>query len=115
MNVISKSAFPGKLSDAQVSDVVARSCPADTYRGRRVLLVVPDSTRTAPVGLMFKALHQQISGVAKYFDVLIALGTHPPMSEAAICERLEISEAERRETFGRVRFFNHEWDNPQAL
>jgi hypothetical protein len=28
---------------------------------------------------------------AKAFDVLIALETHPPMSEQAICERLEIT------------------------
>ena len=26
------------------------------YRGKKVLLIVPDGTRTAPVGMMFKAL-----------------------------------------------------------
>jgi nickel-dependent lactate racemase len=53
--------------------------------------------------------------VAKTFDVLIALGTHQPMNEAAVCKRLEISEDERREYFGAVGFYNHEWDNPAAL
>src|SRR5262245_2328687 len=96
MNVISRSAFPGRLSDSDVSEVVLRACPAEDYRGKRVLLVVPDGTRTAPVGLMFRALHQQIAAATKSFDVLIALGTHPPMSEEAICERLELSVAERR-------------------
>lgn len=99
----------------QVSAAVAGACPTEHYRGKRVLLVVPDGTRTAPVGLMFKALHQQIAGVTKAFDVLVALGTHPPMSEEAICARLEISGEERRGTFANVRFFNHEWDNPAAL
>ncbi|MEI2725927.1 MAG: lactate racemase domain-containing protein [Verrucomicrobiota bacterium] len=95
--------------------LVAQALPADLYRNQRVLLIVPDHTRTAPVGLLFKTIHAQIGHVTKELDVLTALGTHPPMSEAAICERLEISLAERRAQFGRVRFFNHEWDNPAAL
>src|ERR1051325_5925066 len=103
------------LTTEAVNAIVARACPPESYCGKRILLVVPDSTRTAPVGLMFKALHQRIGGVTKHFDVLIALGTHPPMSEVAICERLEISEGERRSQFKHVRFFNHEWDNPKAL
>ena len=63
----------------------------------------------------FEALFRQIGQVTKTFDVLIALGTHPPMSEAAICRRLEISETERRGTYSQVRLFNHAWDNPAAL
>ena len=103
------------VSPQQVSEIIAKACPPEDYRSKCVLLIVPDGTRTAPVGLMFKTLHRQIGGVTKNFDVLIALGTHPPMSEAAICQRLEISEAERCEKFGGVKFFNHDWNNPAAL
>jgi nickel-dependent lactate racemase len=115
MNVISKSAFPAQLANAQVAELIAKACPAENYRGKKVLVITPDQTRTAPVGLMFKTLHQQIASVTKNFDVLIALGTHPAMSEEAICGRLEISLDERREQFSKVQFFNHEWDNPAAL
>jgi nickel-dependent lactate racemase len=52
--------------------------------------------------------------VAK-LDVIIALGTHQPMSEEAICERLEISMEQRRSTYRDVAFINHEWDNPAKL
>jgi nickel-dependent lactate racemase len=48
-------------------------------------------------------------------DVLVALGTHQPMSEEAICHRLEITTSQRREEFRRVRFFNHAWNDPSAL
>ena len=65
--------------------------------------------------MLFKTIYAQIGGVTKELDVLTALGTHPPMSETAICERLEISPAERGARFGKVRFFNHEWDNPASL
>jgi len=103
------------VSEAQVGQLVAQALPAADYRNQRVLLIVPDQTRTAPVGLLFKTIFAQIGRVTKELDVLTALGTHPPMSEAAICARLEISPAERRTRFGTVRFFNHEWDNPAAL
>ncbi len=103
------------VSEAQVAQLVAQALPAGDYRHQRVLLIVPDHTRTAPVGLLFKTIFGQIGGVTKELDVLTALGTHPPMSETAICERLEISLAERQTQFRKVRFFNHEWDNPAAL
>ena len=46
---------------------------------------------------------------------MVALGTHPPMTEDAICHRLEITPAERHADFPAVRLLNHEWDNPAAL
>jgi len=114
--ILSEASLPGgHVSPQQVTDLVARACPAGSYRGRRVLLIVPDGTRTAPVGLLFKAIHARIAPETLQFDVLIALGTHQPMSEEAICQRLEISRTERQERYGQVRFFNHEWNNPSAL
>ena len=116
MHLLSASAQKGSaVSAAQVTDLVAQACPARDYRGKKVLLIVPDATRTAPVGMMFQTLFQQIGAATANFDILIALGTHQPMSEAAICGRLEISAAERATTYSTVRFFNHEWDNPAAL
>ncbi len=103
------------LSPEAVVNLVAQACPDADYRNRRVLLIIPDSTRTAPVGQMFRALHRQIGPVACAFDVLVALGTHAPMSEAAICRRLDLTDAERTSTYARVRFFNHAWDDPAAL
>lgn len=96
-------------------EVVTCACPAEAFRGQRVLLIVPDGTRTAPIGEMFKAIHAQLAGVTKALDVLIALGTHQPMSEEAICQRLDLTPAERRERFAKVTFHNHAWDNPDAL
>ncbi len=103
------------ITPSQVADIVARACPAADYRNKRILLVIPDGTRTAPIGLMFRTLHSQLGRSTKAFDILVALGTHPPMSEPAICQRLEVSEPERREKYGAVKFFNHAWDNPAAL
>jgi lactate racemase len=114
--MISRIAPAGhSLTDAEVGDLLAQACPQKDYHGKKVLLIVPDGTRTAPVGLMFKTLHRQLGKVTKAFDVLVALGTHQPMSEAALRKRLDISEAERGERYRNVRFFNHAWNDPRAL
>jgi len=105
----------GRVTDDQVTQLVAQALPPADYQGKRILLIVPDHTRTAPIGILFKAIFARIGDVARELDVLVALGTHPPMSEAAICQRLEISPEAHRHEYRKVRFFNHEWDNPAAL
>ena len=116
MPAISQIASPGSnVAPSQVAEVVAQACPVKDYKNKKVLLIVPDGTRTAPVGLLFKSLYRQIGEATAHFDILIALGTHQAMSEAAIRGRLEISEADRSSTYSKVRFFNHAWDNPAAL
>lgn len=116
MNLLAQTAPAGSFLGAEdVRNLIAQACPQADYRGKKVLLIVPDATRTCPLDLLFAGLHQQIGAVTAAFDVLVALGTHQPMSEEAICERLGLGLEERRNRYGAVRFFNHEWDNPEAL
>ena len=105
----------GFLGLDSVQPFLAESFPAGTFQGKKVLLIVPDSTRTAPVGWMFQTLFKLHAKSAAAMDVMIALGTHQPMSEEAICQRLEISLEERKSTYASVSFFNHQWDRPEAL
>jgi lactate racemase len=113
--LVSVAEPPDVLNAAQVADLVGRACPESDYQNQRVLLIVPDGTRTAPVGLLFQTLHATVGRVTRAFDVLIALGTHQPMSESAICQRLEITEMQRRGAYRQVQFFNHAWNDPAAL
>jgi len=113
---LSRIAATGQsLSATDVRAIVEHACPPANYHGKRICLIVPDSTRTAPVGLMFKTLHAHLAAQVSKFDVMIALGTHPAMSEPAINARLEISAAERGSVYRDVEYINHEWDNPAAL
>lgn len=82
---------------------------------RRVLVIIPDGTRTVPLPLMFRLLNEQLGRRVAQLDYLIALGTHPPMAPEAIDRLVGMSAAERAEHYPNVRIFNHEWDNPQAL
>ncbi|MBT5926719.1 MAG: DUF2088 domain-containing protein, partial [Verrucomicrobia bacterium] len=103
------------LDSANVGEFLKQSIPAGKFRDKRILLIIPDSTRTAPVGTVFKHLFDLHGGNASAIDILVALGTHQPMSEEAICQRLEISLEERQNQYSNVQFYNHEWDNPEAL
>ncbi|MEI6321937.1 MAG: lactate racemase domain-containing protein [bacterium] len=114
--VIFKIAEEGRsLTFGEVEEIVSNACKAEDYRGKRILLIVPDATRTAPVGMLFKAVYQQIGRQASSCDVMFALGTHPPMSEEAMLARLEITAEERLNKYGPFQLLNHEWDNPNAL
>lgn len=103
------------LSPTEVSSRVHSFLASLPLDQKRVLLVVPDSTRTAPIGQLFRAIFAALGERTSAFDVMIALGTHPPLSEEQINARLEISSHERETTFAGVGCFNHEWDNPGAL
>ncbi len=98
-----------------IGRVLDETCPIERYRNRRVVVIVPDGTRSAPVGLVFHRLFDRIGAVARQLDVLVALGTHQPMSDEAICRRLDMTLDERHGRFREVAFINHEWDNPDAL
>src|SRR5690348_6339333 len=56
--------------------------------GARVCLIVPDATRTGPVRPLLDAVYATLRGRAADLTVLVALGTHAPMSEAALANHL---------------------------
>ncbi len=91
---------------ALVGDALSRTPAAE----RRVLVIVPDDTRKAPVADVFAAIHAAVQGRAEQVDAMIAQGTHAPMSRAA----------KRAWVFGGARYlrsqvFDHAWDDPDAL
>ena len=84
------------------------------YAGQKVLVLIPDHTRTLPLPLLFRLL-VELLGDTKQLDFMVALGTHPPLSEAQLNRLVGITKAEREGEFGRVGLFNHNWQNPNTL
>jgi len=64
---------------------------------------------------MFRLLYEQLGRRVAQLDYVIALGTHPPMSQKAIDQLVGATAAERAERYPNVRIFNHEWHNPRML
>jgi lactate racemase len=82
---------------------------------KRVLVIIPDGTRTAPIPLLFRLLNEQIGRRAAHLDYLIALGTHPPLPPAAVDHLVGATAAERAEHYPNVHIYNHAWDDPRML
>src|SRR5436305_12833513 len=103
------------LTEAEIRELMAEALGAARLDGKRVLILTPDRTRTAPIPQMFRLFHEFLGKRAAALDYLIALGTHPPMSEAAIEQLVGVTTKERATKFAGIRIFNHRWDLPETF
>lgn len=83
--------------------------------GARVVVVVPDGTRSIPLGRLFAEVHDALIGRVASLDVLIALGTHPPMSPEAIERRFDLPAGGWAARYPRVTVHNHAWHDPKTF
>lgn len=103
------------VTGQQAAEAVEEFFFREDYSGRRVLLIIPDNTRSGPVGDIFKIIYDCLEQKAKAIDCLIALGTHQPMTEEQICIRLSITVSQRKSKYASVKLFNHEWEKPETF
>ncbi|WP_394850555.1 lactate racemase domain-containing protein [Pendulispora brunnea] len=103
------------LEPAHVEGILHEALTPLSLDGKRVLVVIPDGTRTAPMPLLFRLLCDALTPRTQALDFLIALGTHPPMTEPAIERLVGLSAAERAKRYPNVRIFNHRYDDPESL
>jgi nickel-dependent lactate racemase len=96
------------LSDADVRRIVAEGFATADIDGKRLLVLIPDATRTMPMPLMFDALAETVGPRVAALDYLVALGTHQPMSDEHLGRLVGRPVADGRA--GRSRVFNHRWD-----
>ncbi|MEI7837657.1 MAG: lactate racemase domain-containing protein, partial [Planctomycetota bacterium] len=81
MTIIGKGAPDARLSDRTVESIIAEAAEAIAPDGKRILVLVPDHTRSCPLPQVARLLHANLARRAAKLDFLIALGTHPPLSE----------------------------------
>ena len=104
-----------RLGETEVEDLCREAFAGRDLRHQRVLAVIPDHTRSAPLGLLFRVVCGLLEGRVRRLDFMVALGTHPPLSEESICRRVGITLEERKSRYAAIRFFNHCWDEPSEL
>ena len=103
----------GLLSQDAIHATLAKGL-AQKFVGRKVLVLIPDHTRSLPLPLLFRSLLEVLHDT-KQLDFMVALGTHPPLSEESLNKLVGITAKERATTFKHVGLLNHEWDTPSAL
>jgi len=102
------------LSKSEIKVIVNEALCSEYFDDKKILLVVPDATRSCPLPLMFEAVFNCLAGRSQ-LDVMIALGTHPPMTTAQIMSLMGISEEDYYDKYKDVNFINHHFNDPTHL
>jgi len=84
------------------------------FKGQKVLALIPDHTRSLPLPALFRMVVDILHDV-RQLDFMVALGTHPPMSEDSLNSLVGITALERKSIYKHIGLLNHAWDDPETL
>ncbi len=101
------------LSKEQISSFIKTKLKNMDLAGQRVLILVPDTTRTMPTQQVFEVIRASLAPVVSQLDFIVALGTHPALSPAELSGLFGQEVVDGR--IGASRIFNHSWDDPMSL
>jgi nickel-dependent lactate racemase len=104
----------GLLSHDVIMAVLTSGLGYGRFAGQKVLVLIPDHTRSLPLPELFRMIVEVLHDVRE-LNVMVALGTHPGYDEAGLNHLVGISAEERATTFKHVGLLNHAWDDPKAL
>jgi lactate racemase len=111
--VIGKGLQNGYLSNDEIQVIVQESLDSLALDGKRVIVLIPDNTRTMPMPLMFDLFEEFLSQRVSQLDYLVALGTHQPLNDAQLSKLIG-----RRVIDGKTGgslILNHEWNTQESF
>jgi nickel-dependent lactate racemase len=113
LTVVGRGVERGFLPFKDVQAIAREGLARLPLDGRRVLVLIPDATRTMPMPGLFAVLDEALGQRAAALDFLVALGTHPPLSDAQLSTLVGRPVVDGRA--GDRRVLNHRWDDPLAF
>jgi nickel-dependent lactate racemase len=111
--VIGKGLADGYLTREETSAVVQKGLGTLSMEGKRVLVIIPDGTRTMPLPLMYDLFEAYLQPRVAALDYLVALGTHPIMNDEHLGKL--VGRRVKNGQCGTSRIFNHHWEDPQCF
>ena len=106
--VFGKGSLERRLSPKEIREICEETLASLPLDGKRVLVLIPDHTRHAPVDLFFHAISDALLGRVAALDYLVATGTHAAMDPERLYRHVGLTAAEHAQKYGKVRFFNHQ-------
>ena len=103
------------LAAADVQRFVRSSLDGDDYTGKKVCVLVPDATRSCPLPALLDSVHAALHGRVAELTFMVALGTHPAMSEERLAALLGYPPGHSERRYPGVTVRNHEWWDPAML
>ncbi|MBW6495138.1 MAG: DUF2088 domain-containing protein, partial [Burkholderiaceae bacterium] len=101
------------LTSDETRGIVAAGLASLALAGKRVLVIIPDGTRTMPMPQFFALFRELLGDSVAALDFLVALGTHAPMDEAALSRLVGAPVVDG--LVGTSRVFNHAWSDPATF
>ena len=111
--VIGKGSSTAYINPSAVKAIVAEAIASVPLDSKRVLIIIPDGTRTMPTPMLVKLFQELLEPRVKALDYLVALGTHPIMNDAQLTKLIGHPVVDGRA--GESRVFNHHWENPSSF
>ncbi len=104
------------VSDAELDAFVARNLAGVDLDGKRVVLVVPDGTRSCPLPLLLRTVHRHLIDRVATLTTVIALGTHSYMEPDEIDAWFGVPEGSTlADTYPGMTVVNHEFLDPDQV
>ena len=113
VTVVGQGLETGYLSAEEVGRVAREGLARLPVDGARLLVIIPDGTRTMPMPLLFGVLERELRPRVAALDFLVALGTHTPMSDARLAQLIGRPVVDGRA--GASRIINHNWSDPATF
>lgn len=115
MSTIVQKVSEGKafLTEQAITEVINLGLRG-LFKGKKVLVLIPDHTRSLPLPMLFRIVVDTLADT-KQLDFMVALGTHPRLSESQLQALVGITDDERKTKYAHIGLLNHAWDVPSAL
>jgi nickel-dependent lactate racemase len=105
-----------QIDDRELRAIIETGLAKRNWRGQRVLVLIPDGTRTMPMPRYFSIVRAALRAAGASSQTwMVALGTHPAMDDAALSQLLGCDVAELHRAEPDIRVVNHAWQDPDAL
>jgi nickel-dependent lactate racemase len=110
---IGKGYEEGYLTPGEVHNLLQQGLEALELDKKRMLVIIPDNTRTMPMPMLFSDLQQTIKKLNCKLDFMVALGTHPALNDRQLSlwvgQRVENGQA------GESHIYNHAWQKAETF
>jgi nickel-dependent lactate racemase len=108
--LVGKGSADRNLSTEEINRVVQDGLGTLAVDSKRVLVIIPDGTRTMPMQLMFELIEAHLGPRVAALDYLVALGTHPIMSDEQLSKLVGRPVIDGQ--CGKSHIYNHHWEDP---
>lgn len=113
--VIGNDAIPRHKTNEVIGSLSEQALANLNLDGKRVLVIVPDTTRHAELPVFFKTLGRILGPRVSALDYLIATGTHHPLDLETIHRHVGITAEEHTAKYSKTKFFNHSHSDAAQL